>query len=166
MSHDKSPVLLSKFKMQRRKYLLRCKKRLEIYLFPSRLYCRYWNCTNSAYAHGLYRRSGITPCPKDIFFIYLSPVSRYFMAITGTRTSYTAFWKKARKSFENWINLWVDCCRFAGRENGQISLTNIDLSHTVGLAGFILGKELLISAVRKFLRGIVLYCSGYSFFGE
>ena len=35
-------------------------------LFSSRLYCRYWNLTNSCpKARGLYRRLGISPCPKD-----------------------------------------------------------------------------------------------------
>jgi len=32
-----------------------------LYLLPSRLYCRSWNCTKSAFfnARGLYHRSGI-----------------------------------------------------------------------------------------------------------
>ncbi|EES92403.1 hypothetical protein CLG_B0336 [Clostridium botulinum D str. 1873] len=45
---------------------------LYLYLLPSRLYCRSWDFTKSAIhmARGLYRRSGITPCPEDtIYFI-------------------------------------------------------------------------------------------------
>ena len=40
---------------------------LIVYLLPSRLYCRYRNHTDSALrARGLYRRSGIAPCPEDV----------------------------------------------------------------------------------------------------
>ena len=38
-------------------------------LLPSRLYCRYRNHTGSCpEARGLYRRSGITPCPEDYMY--------------------------------------------------------------------------------------------------
>jgi len=40
-------------------------------LLPSRLYCRYRNHTYSACARGLYRRSGIAPCPEDYPFVNL-----------------------------------------------------------------------------------------------
>ena len=47
-------------------------------LLPSRLYCRYRNHTGSCHsARGLYRRSGITPCPEDSFrFEYTSAPAR------------------------------------------------------------------------------------------
>lgn len=43
--------------------------RFRSYLLLSRLYCWFWNCTKSCAgcACGLYRQSGISPCPEDIF---------------------------------------------------------------------------------------------------
>ena len=56
------------------------------HLLPSRLYCRFRNSTGSAYGKGkqwmlsiarglvrvgLYRRSGISPCPEDVFTLAL-----------------------------------------------------------------------------------------------
>jgi hypothetical protein len=41
-----------------------------LHLLPSRLYCRSRNHTGSCLsARGLYRRSGITPCPEDACII-------------------------------------------------------------------------------------------------
>ena len=52
------------------------------HLLSSRLYCRYRNHTGSyQMARGLYRRSGISPCPEDISFIrlclYYSPRKQF-----------------------------------------------------------------------------------------
>lgn len=42
-----------------------------LHLLSSRLYCRFRSCTGSCLtACGLYRRSGITPCPEDFLFLY------------------------------------------------------------------------------------------------
>ena len=45
------------------------------FLLSSRLYCRFrnWSClTGSAYARGLYRRSGTSPCPEEFsLFIFI-----------------------------------------------------------------------------------------------
>ena len=56
-------------------------KRIRLYAFSrtfllsSRLYCRFrnWSClTGSAYARGLYRRSGTSPCPEEFsLFIFI-----------------------------------------------------------------------------------------------
>ena len=42
------------------------------HLLPSRLYCRYRSCAGSCArgARGLYRRSGISPCPEDICSLF------------------------------------------------------------------------------------------------
>ena len=46
------------------------------FLLSSRLYCRFrnWSClTGSAYARGLYRRSGTSPCPEEFSFFLNTP---------------------------------------------------------------------------------------------
>jgi hypothetical protein len=40
------------------------------HLFPSGLYSRYRNLTCSALARGLYHRYGISPFPKDIYYVF------------------------------------------------------------------------------------------------
>jgi hypothetical protein len=52
------------------------------HLLLSRLYCRYRNLTGSCLsARGLYRRSGISPCPEDLLFNYTSIIDRQFIGV-------------------------------------------------------------------------------------
>ena len=48
------------------------RQKILAHLLPSRLYCRYRNRTGSCArgARGLYRRSGISPCPEDICSLF------------------------------------------------------------------------------------------------
>ena len=48
------------------------RQKILAHLLPSRLYCRYRSCTGSCArgARGLYRRSGISPCPEDICSLF------------------------------------------------------------------------------------------------
>ncbi len=60
-------------------------------LLSSRLYCRFWNCTKSIINHfkqclmtrGLYRRSGISPCPEEFTFIlfYNNIIQQYYSIV-------------------------------------------------------------------------------------
>lgn len=126
------------------------------HLLPSRLYCRFRSHTGSCLtARGLYRRSGITPCPEDIRIIAV-----YFTFDKYYFTVYTV----GRYRWEGCMSDKNTICSFTGHRPVKLPWgTNENDPRCISLKEQIHAAVLGIyeSGYKHFICGMAIGCDTY-----